>query len=337
MTSGSGGACSTPSARARVDEPVHRRTVESAAATLAVGPGDTREQLEIDLLREPPKRAVADRRLRLGEHARLQVMRHQAEDLAAHVVAVDRMHVEPIEQRRRRRDACLLVIERSDPAVDVRRRRGLAEIVADRAEHDRHLPRGRDRRCARGPGRRPSACAPRRRPPGCHSGSCGQPTSASSSGNSRSMTPSRARARGRGTAARQAGAASRSRPRPARPAGRRAGCQRHSASVAGSTCNSKRAANCSARSTRRLSSAKVSGIDGAEHARSRSSRPSKGSRYSPVSGSHEIALMVKSRRRAASCSGHRRIALHRESAVAAAGLRFAARQRHVESRRSCRR
>ena len=36
--------------------------------------------------------------------------------------------------------------------------------------------------------------------------------------------------------------------------------------------------------------------------RSRSPRPSNGSTYSPVSGSHEIALMVKSRRRAASSS-----------------------------------
>ena len=64
--------------------------------------------------------------------------------------------------------------------------------------------------------------------------------------------------------------------------------------------------------------------------RSRSPRPSNGSRYSPVSGSHEIALMVKSRRRAASAIDIAGIAGHVEAAVAAAGFRLAARQRDVD-------
>ena len=90
-----------------LDEPVHRRTVEAAAASFAVGPRDPRQQLEVHLLREPPERAVADRRLRLAEHARLQVVRDDAEHLAAHVVPLQRMDVQPIEQRRRRRHALL--------------------------------------------------------------------------------------------------------------------------------------------------------------------------------------------------------------------------------------
>ena len=89
-------------------------------------------------------------------------------------------------------------------------------------------------------------------------------------------------------------------------------------------------------------------LDGAQHAqavvaerpagrrraaarRSRSPRPSNGSTYSPVSGSQEMALMVKSRRRAASSSEQRRVAGDGEAAVPAAGLRLAPRQRHVES------
>ena len=73
-------------------------------------------------------------------------------------------------------------------------------------------------------------------------------------------------------------------------------------------------------------------IDRAQHARARAdrARPSNGSRYSPVSGSQAIALTVKSRRRAASVERHDRIAGDLEAAVAAAGLRLAARQRDVD-------
>ena len=49
-----------------------------------------------------------------------------------------------------------------------------------------------------------------------------------------------------------------------------------------------------------------------------------------MSGSHPIALMVKSRRRAASSKRHRRIAFDGESFVSAPGLRFAPRQRDVD-------
>ena len=44
----------------RVDEPVHRRAVERAGAPEAVGAGETREQLQVHLLRETTERAVAD-------------------------------------------------------------------------------------------------------------------------------------------------------------------------------------------------------------------------------------------------------------------------------------
>ena len=66
---------------------------------------------------------------------------------------------------------------------------------------------------------------------------------------------------------------------------------------------SNRAANCSARRTRRESSANVTGSTTRRTRSLRSCRPSKGSRYSSVSGSQPIALIVKSRRRAASSNG----------------------------------
>ena len=57
----------------------------------------------------------------------------------AHVVAVDAVDVEAIEEGRRWRDALFFVVDRPDAAVDERGRRRLAEIVRDGAEHNREL------------------------------------------------------------------------------------------------------------------------------------------------------------------------------------------------------
>ena len=64
--------------------------------------------------------------------------------------------------------------------------------------------------------------------------------------------------------------------------------------------------------------------------RSRSPRPSNGSSYAPVSGSHAMALIVKSRRRAASAIDIDGSPCDLESLVPASALRLAARQRHVD-------
>ena len=116
-----------------------------------------------------------------------------------------------------------------------------------------------------------------------------------------------------------------------RPADRRAECARQISARLVVERRSKRAANC----TRPQHPQAVVGETcrdrrrAARVARDRA-RPSNGSRYSSVSGSHEMALTVKSRRRAASSIGHRRIAGDREAAVAAARLRLAPRQRDVD-------
>ena len=73
-------------------------------------------------------------------------------------------------------------------------------------------------------------------------------------------------------------------------------------------------------------------IDGAQDSRlADRERPSNGSRYSPVSGSKAIALIgeVAAARRV--LDGHVGIALDGEAAMAAAGLRIAARQRDVDA------
>ena len=117
-------------------------------------------------------------------------------------------------------------------------------------------------------------------PSGCHSGSWAQPTSAFSSGNSSIDHPeSSASAKpmdGRWPRA----ATSRSRPRCVRPAGRRAGSTGTAPSSSSSSVSSNRAANCIARSTRRLSSPNVADRPrGAAVCRDRA-RPSNGSMYS---------------------------------------------------------
>ncbi len=63
---------------------------------------------------------------------------------------------------------------------------------------------------------------------------------------------------------------------------------------------------------------------------SRSARPPNGSMCSPVSGSRPMALMVKSRRRAASANDIPGSPSTGEAAMSAAGLRLAPGQRHVD-------
>ena len=175
-------------------------------------------------------------------------------------------------------------------------------------------------------------------PSGCHSGSCGQPTSASSSGNSRSTTPSSSASAkpidGRSRLQQQLLDLA---PDPLRRADRRAECRGRARRGPASTSSSKRAANCSARSTRRLSSPKVPRSTtrsrraleiGAAVERDRGSRPS--------ADRSAIALIVKSRRRAASSSEQRRIARRRRSRCARARSSTRAAAARRRRRRPCR-
>ena len=75
------------------------------------------------------------------KHARLEVIGNEPDDLSAHVEAVDTLHIQPIEKRQRRLDAGLLMINRSNPPVDKRRRRRLAKVVTHSAQHHGHEPR----------------------------------------------------------------------------------------------------------------------------------------------------------------------------------------------------
>ncbi len=140
----------------------------------------------------------------------------------------------------------------------------------------------------------------------------------------------RARARSRSTAAARA-AASRFRPRRARPADRRARIDRHSSRACVVERELEPRGELDARAARAgCRRRSVAGSTTRSRRRSMSPRPSNGSRYSSVSGSQAMALTVKSRRRAASSTDIVGIAGDVEAAMAAARLRFAARQRHVD-------
>jgi len=80
-----------------LDEPVHRGAVEVSGAPEAIRAGEPREQLQIHLLRETAKCAIADT-CRLPERARLQVMSDKSDHLRTDVEAVDRVNVQAIEQ-----------------------------------------------------------------------------------------------------------------------------------------------------------------------------------------------------------------------------------------------
>ena len=123
-----------------IQKPVHCRAVERPRASETIRASESSEQLQVYLLRETTEGAIADVG-RFVEHARLQVLRDEADDLPAHVEAVDRVDVQPIEQRLGRLDAGLLVIERADAAIDEGGRRRLSQVVAHGAEHDRNQPR----------------------------------------------------------------------------------------------------------------------------------------------------------------------------------------------------
>ena len=65
----------------------------------------------------------------------------KAEDLPAHVLAINRMDVEAIEKRGGGRDTFFLVIHRSDAAVEEGRGRRFSEIVGHGAKHHDELIR----------------------------------------------------------------------------------------------------------------------------------------------------------------------------------------------------
>ena len=119
-----------------LEEPVHRRAIEPSRATEAVRLGDARQELEVHLLGETTEGAVGHWCRRLPEHARLQMMGNDSQNLRADVVPVDRVDVQAVEHRRGRGDTGLLVIDRADASVQERRREWLPEIVTDGAEHD---------------------------------------------------------------------------------------------------------------------------------------------------------------------------------------------------------
>ena len=71
-----------------IEKPVHRRAVEVTGSPEAIGFRETREQLEIGFLCETTERAVSELLPFPVEHSGLQMVRDEAEHLAANVLPV---------------------------------------------------------------------------------------------------------------------------------------------------------------------------------------------------------------------------------------------------------
>src|SRR6185369_15938176 len=63
-----------------------------------ISPGHAVQQIEFTLTRQPAKRAVADFIALLIKLARLEVITHQGDHLRAHVITVQRMHIQSIKK-----------------------------------------------------------------------------------------------------------------------------------------------------------------------------------------------------------------------------------------------
>ena len=253
------------------------------------------------------------------------MVRDEAEHLPAHVLAVDRMNVEAIEKRGGRRDAFLLVVQRADAAVDEGRRRRLAEIVRHRAEHDDELigtieivdalPRLVDHH------QRMHPHVALRMPFRLLLASDERLQLRKQLIDDAELERERETDRG---PAWRAAAAFRFLPRCAPAADRRGGsrgtapsCRRRASARSARRTGPRAArAGCRRRTCPRSTAFRILS--------SRSCAAVNGSRYSSVSGSHEMALTVKSRRRAASSIDIDGSPSTMKPFVPAAGFRFAA-------------
>ena len=92
------------------EEPVHRRAVECPGPAETVGLREACQQLEVNLAGQTSERAVADAVEGLVPHPGLQVVCDQTNHLASHVIAVERVQVQPIEKTLGGRDAGLFMV-----------------------------------------------------------------------------------------------------------------------------------------------------------------------------------------------------------------------------------
>ena len=117
-----------------IEKPVYPRTIEVAGSAETIGERDPREQLEVHFLREPSECTIADRGLRLEERVGGEVVGDDPDDLRPHVESAYRLDIQAIEKCERRRHTRLFMFERSDPAIDDRRRGRLAQVMTDRTQ-----------------------------------------------------------------------------------------------------------------------------------------------------------------------------------------------------------
>src|SRR6266545_6728506 len=119
-------------------KPLHGHRLEPPGAPAqAVGPGHAVEQVRLALASQAADRAVPHPIPLLVQLSRLQMVAHERRHLTAHVVAEQGVDVPAVEEGQGGRDPRLLVAGGADAAILGLRGRGLAEVVAKRGQHHR--------------------------------------------------------------------------------------------------------------------------------------------------------------------------------------------------------
>src|SRR6185503_4734696 len=108
-----------------------------------IGFGHSIQKIRLASPRETTKRAFAYFITLFVKLARLQMFPHQPDNLAAHVISVNRVYVDTIEKTFSRRHARFLMSARAHSAVYEFSGSRLSKIVGQRRQHDRHLLRVR--------------------------------------------------------------------------------------------------------------------------------------------------------------------------------------------------
>src|SRR6185369_43834 len=90
---------------------------------------------------QTPKRSFTDFIAFLVKLTRLEMFPHERNYLPAHVVTVQRVHFNPVEETLRRGHARLFMPAGAQPAIDKFSCSRLTEVMSERREHHRYLSR----------------------------------------------------------------------------------------------------------------------------------------------------------------------------------------------------
>src|SRR5688572_6442740 len=135
-------ALEKPLLRLRSIPPLPRHPISIASQRICLR--DAIQKRRLTTPRQPAKCTFTNFVALLVELTRFQMLPDQRDNLASHVITVNRMYVDAIEKSFGRRDTCFLMSARAPTAFEKFSSRRLAKIMGQRGQHHRHLPRVRE-------------------------------------------------------------------------------------------------------------------------------------------------------------------------------------------------